>query len=123
MMARSLSGALAANSMVVMPTVCVIAGPAQSFAQNTGLIFPIFCDHIGSAVMPVSTAPFITAEYIAPVSPAGSNCTSFLSMFADFRHIRISMLVTDPGEVKATFLPVKSFMEFKGEAGGANQTM
>src|SRR5204862_2568666 len=105
-----------ANSVVVIATVCVISGGKQSLVQNAGFTWSLFSDQIGSPVMPVSTALFSTADRFAPMSPAGSSVTLFRSMCAALRHIRISMLVTEPGEVKLTFLPTMSLIELIEES-------
>src|SRR5579871_2481665 len=44
-------------------------------------------------------------------------------MPADLRHIRISMFVTEPGDVNETFLPARSLIELNGESGRVIQRM
>src|SRR3954467_5055862 len=123
MMPRSLSPPVCANSVVVIATVWVISGGKQSLVQNAGFTLSLFSDQIGSPVIPASTALFSTAEKLAPRSPAGSSGRLLRSLFAASRHIRISMLVTEPGDVKLIFLPTTSLMELIDESFWVIQRM
>ena len=101
------------------PTVWVMSGPSSSLAQNTGFILARSCDHTGSLVIAASSAPESTAERLAPMPPAGTICTLLRSMLACFSDISISMLLTEPGEVKPTRLPRRSLIPVEGESAFA----
>src|SRR5712691_700735 len=75
----------------------------------------------GETCQPASTTLFLTAAQLSPGEPTRTSVTS-LSRPSFLSTVWITVYVRLPGELKPTFLPLRSFTERMGEPASTIQT-